>query len=117
MHRENLKATRIAATASTDGKITDVLEVPDYPTRQRAVADAYRVRGRMKDDASLQAPPQPRIVVLSRADAELFRVFTGGQDLPDCFQFAPEDIADGLPGDEGQTVDVSAEKVLPHDVG
>ena len=113
VHRENLNATRIAATATMEGKITDVLEVPDYATRQRAVADAYRVRGRMKDDRSLDAPPRPRIVVLSQRDAELFKVFTGGQDLPDCFQIAPEGSADGLLDTEGRTVDASAEEVSP----
>lgn len=47
VHAENLRATKIAATATRDGKITDSLKVPDFATRQRAVDDAWRLHERL----------------------------------------------------------------------
>ena len=35
VHAENLAAMKVVATATKDGQITDVLERPDYATRQR----------------------------------------------------------------------------------
>jgi len=118
VHRENLSATRIAGTASDGGKITDVLERPDYAVRQRAVADAWRVRGRMKPDASNEPPARQPIVVLSQEDYERMKVFTGGRDLPGGFEIAPPGISEAVLGDaEGETVDVRAEEVLPDEAG
>lgn len=117
VHRGNLSATKVVATASQDGKITDVLERPDYAVRQRAVADALRINGRMKADASTEPPPQPRIVVLSQADAEAFKVFTGGGPLPPSIQVAPEGIAREFIEAEGETVDVRGDEVLPDEAG
>jgi DNA-binding CsgD family transcriptional regulator len=117
VHRDNLAATKIVATASQDGRITDVLERPDYATRQRAVSDGYRIHGKMKPEANNEPPPPAKILVLSQRDAERLRVFTGGLPLPPNFQIAPEGVADGLLDDESKTVDTSAEEVLPQEVG
>lgn len=62
VHAENLEATKVVATATKEGKITDVLERPDYATRQRAVQTAYRVRGRDQPDED--GSSQPLILVL-----------------------------------------------------
>jgi hypothetical protein len=117
VHRGNLAATKIVATASQDGKITDVLEQPDYATRQRAVADGYRIHGKMKPASNTEPPPPAKILVLSRQDAERLRVFTGGQPLPPVFQIAPEGVADDLLDEESRTVDAIAEEVLPQEAG
>ncbi len=62
VHAENLEATKIVATATQNGQITDVLERPDYATRQRAVQTAYRLRGRDRFDEG--GSSQPLILVL-----------------------------------------------------
>ena len=46
VHSQNLGATKVVATATKDGEITDVLERPDYPTRQRAVDAGWKLHGR-----------------------------------------------------------------------
>ena len=58
VHVENLGATKVVATASQDGQFTDVLERPDHAVRQRAVADGWKVRGRMKGDSTGEQPVQ-----------------------------------------------------------
>ena len=63
VHAENLVATKVVATATKDGQITDMLERPDYATRQRAVQTAYRVRGRDQPDED--GSSKPIILVLS----------------------------------------------------
>ena len=113
VHRENLAATRIAATSTQDGEITDALEVPDYPTRQRAVADGYRIHGKMKGDSTGEQPVNMKVVVLSQKDADMFRVFTGDGSLPETFQIAPEGVAEAVIEAEGATVDAPEEEVLP----
>jgi len=116
-HRENLQATKVVATASQDGQITDVIERPDYATRQRAVSDAWRINDRMKPGSAAEQPVQQRIIVLSQKDADMFRVFTGDGSLPKGFQIAPEGVAAEVLGEDAGTVDVRAEEVSPHETG
>lgn len=50
VHAENLRATKVVGTATKDGKITDFLERPDFPTRQKAARDGWELRGRIGSD-------------------------------------------------------------------
>ena len=59
IHSENLSATKVVATATKNGEITDVLERPDYSTRQRAVDAGWKLHGRdSAEKPEDQSPPK-----------------------------------------------------------
>jgi transposase len=67
IHAENLEATKVVATATKEGQITDVLERPDYATRQRAVQSGWRIRGRDRTDEHSTSNP---VVIVVRAETK-----------------------------------------------
>jgi len=67
IHAQNLEATKVVATATKEGRITDVLERPDYPTRQRAVQAGWRIRGRDRTDEHGTSNP---VVIVVRAETK-----------------------------------------------
>ena len=69
IHAENLQATKMVV-ATQDGKITDVLEQPDYATRQRAVRDAWQLRGRVSESG--RSPEQTYGSVILKVDAATY---------------------------------------------
>ena len=122
--RESLQATKVVATASENGKITDVLEREDHTTRLRAVEIGWKLHGRVGPGSNNEQPVSPmKVVVLSQKDADMFRVFRGDGSLPETFQIAPEGIAEAVIEAEGETVaegeavDAPEEEVLPDEAG
>jgi len=61
-HLENLQATKVVATATENGKVTEIVERPDYRARQMAVRDGYRLWDRL-EKKDVEEPPQPRMHV------------------------------------------------------
>ena len=83
VHSENLRATKVVATATRDGAITDILEVPDYPTRQRAVQAAWALLGRNRPPEPVEPPPPPFVLNITPRDAVLTEQLTGTAILDD----------------------------------
>lgn len=63
VHAENLQATKVVATATKEGQITDIIERPDYATRQRAVQAGWSIHGRDRNDDFGKS--NPVIIVVS----------------------------------------------------
>ena len=68
--RDSLQATKVVATASENGKITDVLEREDHTTRLRAVEIGWKLHGRVGPGSNNEQPVAPmKVVVLSQKAA------------------------------------------------
>jgi len=67
VHADNLQATKVVATATKEGQITDVLERPDYATRQRAVQSGWRILGKDSTDEYGSANP---VIIVVRAETK-----------------------------------------------
>src|SRR5262249_46881572 len=86
VHAENLKATKVVAVRWRDGDPDpDVVERPDYPTRQRAVNDAWRLHGRADKSTSQERPRAP--IILPPPPEDLLRVegLRGSPLPPHCY--------------------------------
>jgi hypothetical protein len=70
VHAENLGATKVVATVQRKGKITDIVEHPDHQVRQRAVADGWRLRGRMQGNQEQERPPSQPIIIMEGSPME-----------------------------------------------
>jgi phage terminase small subunit len=72
IHAENLAATKVVAVArNMQGQITEVLEKPDFSVRQRAVKDAWVLRGRIgSNDEEGGQPVQINILVATARKVE-----------------------------------------------
>ena len=90
VHAENLMARKVVAYATKDGRITDVLEGPNYPVRQRAVTDAWRLHDRLVERG--QAATQKGGCVIVRLSPENARMMERlrGEPLPDTIEIEPE---------------------------
>ena len=51
-HAANLEAKKVVAVATQNGKVTDVVEHPDYAVRQRAADSAWELYGRKKEETT-----------------------------------------------------------------
>ena len=53
VHRKELKATKVVSAVviskDADSRTNDFIEVPDHPTRLKAVELGYKVKGKLKD--------------------------------------------------------------------
>jgi phage terminase small subunit len=68
IHAENLQATKVVAVGrNMQGAITEVLEKPDFSTRQRAVKDAWVLRGRMSPSGEEGGQPLQINILLATA--------------------------------------------------
>lgn len=80
VHADNLQATKVVATATKEGQITDVLERPDYATRQRAVQSGWRILGKDSTDEHGSANP---VIIVVRAETKrkVEKLFGGPLDF------------------------------------
>ena len=93
IHAENLQATKVVAVGrNIQGTITEVLEKPDYSTRQRAVKDAWALRGRLGSNDAEGAGPQINISIAYQT-ARMVERLTGRPILPADYE-AVEDEPD-----------------------
>jgi hypothetical protein len=89
IHSENLQAMKVVATATKDGQITDVIERPDYATRQRAVPSGWRVRGRDREES---VKSNPIVLVLDSETRRKAEQLYGGP--LDMIQVRPDEFED-----------------------
>ena len=64
-HVESLHAMKVVATATENGKVTDIVERPDYRARQAAVRDGYRLWDRLEKHNQEEPPAPHPIITLS----------------------------------------------------
>jgi hypothetical protein len=76
VHGQNLEATK-TIVATHEGKITDQLEVPDYPSRQRAVDSGWDLYGRHKPEQTEQ-PQGPTIIYITQEKKKAIEGMIGG---------------------------------------
>jgi hypothetical protein len=123
VHAENLTATKVVATATKEGQITDVLERPDYSTRHRAVQAAWRLRGRDRTADEDGGSERLQIVVLPETKLQIERlvgrsIYTG--EPIDVEALPPE--SDTLPpgvvriDDDGSVLPDASDEELAEDV-
>jgi hypothetical protein len=97
IHAENLQATKVVGIArSLSGEIKEVVERPDYSTRQRAVKDAWSLRGRLGSSDSEGSGPQFNISLVY-STAKKIEAMTGRKILPVDFEPVEDEPAPSSP--------------------
>jgi phage terminase small subunit len=97
IHAENLAATKVVAVGrNMQGDITELVEKPDYSTRQRAVKDAWSLRGRLGSSDSEGSSPQFNISLVY-STAKKIEAMTGRKILPVDFEPVEDEPAPSSP--------------------
>jgi hypothetical protein len=92
IHLENTQATKVVAVArSISGEVKEIVERPDYSTRQKAVADGWRLRGRIGSGDGDGNDASPIRIQLTMETIRKVEALTGRKVLPANFEVIEDD--------------------------